>query len=147
MLTKAKLMINNDLGHIAGLSSLYETEPWGFRSSDYFLNQVVAVETELNPRQLLHAILDIEKRLGRIRSQSHFGSRTIDVDILLYNDDIVDQEDLQIPHPRMPERLFTLLPLEEVNKKLRHPVSGKTLKQMISECNDPLKVNLFPEFK
>lgn len=147
MLTKAKLMINSEIGHVVGLSSLYETEPWGFESSDYFLNQVVSIETTIGPRQLLQSLLDIENRLGRTRNNGGYDSRIIDIDILLFNNDIVDEEDLKIPHPRMAERLFTLLPLEEVDDTLKHPVSGKTLREMIRECNDQLKVNHFPEFK
>lgn len=147
MLTKAKLMINNYLGHIVGLSSLYETEPWGFDSDNFFLNQVVAIETIMRPRELLQEILAIEQKLGRTRNNNGYSSRSIDIDILFYNDEIVEEHDLVIPHPKIGERLFTLLPLQEMDGTMKHPVNGKTFRQMIKECNDSLKVNVYPEFQ
>jgi len=112
-------------------SSIYETEPQELRSQPWFLNMVVEVKTALFPIQLLHAIQKIEKGLGRKRVVAK-GPRIIDVDILLYGSFVVATQALEIPHPRFPERRFVLEPLAELAPELRHPVSRKTIREMLS---------------
>jgi len=121
-------------------SSLYETAAWGLEDQPDFLNQVLLVETAQKPRELLETLLDIEQELGRIRQQKN-GPRTIDLDILLYNDDVIHEPGLQIPHPRMASRRFVLAPLAEIAGELIHPITSKTIRQMLDECTDPLPVN------
>ncbi len=114
------------------VSSLYETEPIGFRQQRWFLNLVAEFETDLFPKQLLHRIQRIENELGRKRTIRN-GPRTIDVDILLYGSFVVSTEELEIPHPRYRERRFTLAPLAELNPQLRDPTTGKTVTDMLAD--------------
>jgi 2-amino-4-hydroxy-6-hydroxymethyldihydropteridine diphosphokinase len=106
-----------------------------------FLNQVIAVETKLSAQRVLQDILKIELVLGRIRGQ-RWGSRVIDIDILYYNNDIIHSEDLQVPHPYIQERNFTLIPLAEIAADYIHPIFKKTNKELLDESKDPLKVNI-----
>ncbi|MET3700086.1 2-amino-4-hydroxy-6-hydroxymethyldihydropteridinediphosphokinase [Bacillus oleivorans] len=117
---------------ITNMSSIYETDPVGFEDQAPFLNMVVEIETAEPPIQLLEIILQIEEKLGRIRLFK-WGPRTIDLDILLYNQDNIETEQLIVPHPRMHERSFVLIPLLEIDKKLIHPTLGKEFKQILSE--------------
>lgn len=143
-LEKAKDEISLSIGKIIAESSLYESEPWGFQADKRFLNKVIKAETELQPAEILNIILSIEKKLGRIRSQqANYESRTIDIDILFFNEQIISEKDLIIPHPRIQERMFTLIPLAELDQSLVHPVSCKTIGQLISECHDSLSVYLY----
>ena len=114
-------------------SSLYESEPWGIISSndqkfDWFLNQCVKIETSLEPLPLLSALEKIERKLGRTK-KGEYKSRTIDIDILLYADKVIDLLVLKVPHPFMTKRKFVLIPLFELDPKLRDPVSKKLLKR------------------
>jgi 2-amino-4-hydroxy-6-hydroxymethyldihydropteridine diphosphokinase len=99
---------------VVAVSSLRETEPWGPVQQPPFLNGVVAVETELEPRALLGALLDVERLLGRVRQGERYGPRTIDLDLLLYGDRVVDEPGLTVPHPLLQERRFALEPLAEL---------------------------------
>jgi 2-amino-4-hydroxy-6-hydroxymethyldihydropteridine diphosphokinase len=107
-------------------SSLYDTEPVGVEDQPHFLNAVALVETQLPPQQLLWNLMLIERRLGRVRSH-RWGPRTIDLDLLLYDDLVLDEGDLQIPHPAMSKRSFVLVPLVELEPLLVHPVTGETM--------------------
>ena len=114
---RAYALIEQRIGHIVRKSSLYRTEPWGFESSNDFLNSAIAIETSLSPRQLLKETQRIEKEIGRTAKTSADGTyqdRLIDIDILIYNDLIIDEPDLQIPHPLMNQRDFVLKPLKEI---------------------------------
>ena len=111
-------------------SHVYETEPQEVREQPWFLNMVVAAETELFPKQLLSRALKIEKELGRKRTKPK-GPRTIDIDILFYGDSIVETEELVIPHPRLAERRFVLEPLAELVPELKHPVTRRTVSEML----------------
>ena len=115
---------------ILRVSSIYETEPVGFTAQRWFLNLVAEAETDLFPMQLLSRISRIEKSLGRLRGVPN-GPRTLDIDILLYGRAIVRGARLEIPHPRMSERRFVLLPLAELAPDLRHPVLHKTIRALL----------------
>lgn len=123
-LKQAIAAIENQVGHVHKSSSVYETEPWGFQSDDAFLNMVIMAETELSPHELLDNILSIELSLGRIRNDKRYSSRIIDIDILLYNEEIIDDAELKVPHPQLQSRKFVLIPLCEIAGEMRHPVGG-----------------------
>ena len=144
---EARELLGERIGKISALSSVYETEPWGFESEDIFWNQVLKMETELSPEEILAKIQQIEQDLGRIRKENQFSSRIIDIDILFYGDQIINQENLIIPHPRIQERKFTLVPLCEIAPELLHPVLKKSIGQLLKECPDRLNVKLVSELK
>ena len=116
-------------------SSLYDTEPVGEVEQPNFLNAVAQIDTELTPRQLLWNLMLIEKRLGRVRTQQRWGPRAIDLDLLLYGSVIIDEPDLQIPHPELTRRSFVLVPLMELDPLLVHPVTGETLLTALSRLD------------
>lgn len=117
---------------VANRSSLYETEPVGYKDQEWFINAVVGVNTILLPRRLLETCLRIEDEMGRIRKIQK-GPRNIDIDILLYEDLIVDEEDLKIPHPAMHERRFVLVPLMEIAPHLDHPLLKRSIKEILED--------------
>jgi 2-amino-4-hydroxy-6-hydroxymethyldihydropteridine diphosphokinase len=142
-LKQAELRIVEHVGSIVSVSSVYETEPWGFESESKFLNKVLCIKTDLSPSGLLGRILMIESQLGRIRCETQYKSRNIDIDILFYNNDIVKEPALEIPHPRMHERRFALIPIVEIAPDLVHPVLKKTLRSILRSCPDKSSVRLF----
>jgi len=113
-LEQAVARIKEYIGPVLKSSAIYETEPWGFQAKDEFLNMVVKVETDLAPSGLLGRILMIESLLGMVRVKEQYSSRLIDIDILLFEDMIVNEESLKIPHPLLHERKFVLVPLCEI---------------------------------
>lgn len=131
--------IERDVGTVISRSSLYETEAWGKENLPPYLNQVVAVNTELTARELLETVQEIEKLMGRTRMEK-WGSRLIDIDILFYGEECIDEPDLIIPHPFLAQRKFTLIPLNEIAADLIHPVFHKTVRELLSELKDPLTV-------
>jgi 2-amino-4-hydroxy-6-hydroxymethyldihydropteridine diphosphokinase len=120
---------------IVRTSRVYETEPQELRAQPWFLNLVAEAETRLFPMQLLHVIQRVERTLGRKRIVDK-GPRTIDIDILLFGNSVVDADDLQIPHPRMTGRRFVLEPLAELGPDLRHPVTHASVRQMLEAVRD-----------
>ena len=122
-------------------SSIYETPPWGLLEQPYFFNMVVSVRTNLEPPALLSAIKSLETRLGRVPSE-RYGPRLIDIDILLYGNEIYHLDDLQIPHPRLTERPFVLVPLVEIAPNRQHPVLKERLSELITQI-DVSDVELF----
>jgi len=139
-LEKAKLFIRERVNNQIIESSIFESEPWGFQDEINFLNQVICLETMLPPHDLLEELLTIEKEMGRMRSRSGYQSRVIDLDILLYYDLIVSDDKLKIPHPRLHKRRFTLEPLNELMPDYIHPVLGRTVNELLNDCQDKLIV-------
>lgn len=114
---------------LKGQSSIYETSPMGYKEQCHFLNQVIEIYTELSALELIFRIEEIEHKMGRVRETEN-GPRTIDIDILFYGQTIINQQNLQIPHPRIEERKFVLIPLEEIAPEYPHPISKKTIKEL-----------------
>lgn len=141
-LRRAVESIAAKLGTVVQASSIYETEAWGMQDQPAFLNQVLLVDTTLDPLQVLQAILSIELEMGRKRMEK-FGPRTIDIDILFFGDTISKQTDLIIPHPQLHLRRFTLEPLHEIAPAFIHPVLKKSISQLLEESSDPLIVKKF----
>jgi len=130
-----------ELGELTIESSIYETAPWGLEDQSVFLNQVVVVNTNKSARESLEIALSIEKKMGRDRSKSRKGGkREIDIDILFFNDDIVNDEQLTIPHPRIEQRNFVLIPLKEVLPDCVHPQSGLSISDLVAQTTDRLIV-------
>lgn len=121
--------------HVLRRSSIYETEPRDLPDQPWFLNLVIEVETELFPRMLLARTQAIELGMGRKRTVAK-GPRSIDIDILLFENFVIDTRELQVPHPRMSERRFVLEPLAELAPELAHPAIGKTVREMLAETQD-----------
>ena len=123
-------------------SSIYETAAWGNTNQPSFLNQVLMMETESNPDTLLKGILETENQIGRERKEK-WEPRTIDIDILFFNDLILNSDKLVIPHPHLHERKFTLVPLAEIIPRWIHPVIQKSVLTLLNELNDSLEVKKF----
>jgi 2-amino-4-hydroxy-6-hydroxymethyldihydropteridine diphosphokinase len=132
--------INEQIGEVVKISSVYETEPWGFKAESQFLNIVIKVETRLNPSAVLEAILRFELSSGRVRGENQYSSRIIDIDILFFEDMVIDLIDLKVPHPKLHERKFVLVPLCEIAPELVHPVLKKTVAALLEECEDGSEV-------
>jgi len=121
-------------GWLKESSPIYETPPWGIVDQPAFLNQVVKIETNLSPVKLLSFLKQLEIKLGRTPAE-RYGPRLIDIDILFYNNEIVNRRKLKIPHPRLAERAFVLVPLADLAPLLRHPASQKTVSEMLSQVD------------
>ena len=121
-------------GWLKDSSPIYETPPWGIVDQPAFLNQVVRIETSLSPGKLLSFLKRLEIQLGRTPAE-RYGPRLIDIDILFYNNKIVERKKLRIPHPRLAERAFVLVPLADLAPQLRHPVSQKSISEMLSQVD------------
>lgn len=139
-LNKALDMLGEACGIIVKKSSVYETAAWGITEQAAFLNMAVLLHTPLTPTGLLESILQIETKLGRQRSVK-WGPRTLDIDILLFNNEIINMPSLSVPHPFLQDRRFTLQPLAEIAPEYVHPMLHKTIAALLSECVDPLEVH------
>ena len=138
--SKALEKISSDVGNIIKTSPVYYSEPWGFESKNMFHNQAIQIDTALNPHEILSSLLSIESSIGRTRKKEIVESRKIDIDILLYNNLIINDNELQIPHPRMHLRKFTLVPLSDIAPNEFHPLFKKTIVQLLESCDDTSEV-------
>lgn len=149
---EALFQIHDKIGEVRAVSRVYESASWGFEGHDFY-NVCIALRTVLPPPDLLNGILSIEKRLGRIRRNTkEYASRTVDVDILYYENEIIDTEQLTIPHPKLHERRFVLRPLADIAPQHYHPILKKDTRNLLQECKDqntPRKTDhaLFPSRK
>lgn len=133
MVTAAALLAER-AGDVLSLSSFYETEPWGFDSGNTFLNAALELETSCSPMELLHLTQQIEREMGRTqKSDGSYHDRIIDIDILLYGNEIIHTEELVVPHPLMQQRLFVMQPLAEIAPSLVHPVLHKSMYELYME--------------
>lgn len=135
----AKREIALQCGTVQKQSSIYETAAWGKTDQPAFLNQALEIMTPLNARQLIRRLLKIEKQLGRIREEK-YGPRLIDIDILMYGDEIHQYDLLKLPHPELPNRRFALLPLAEIAGEVMHPVLQQSVAGLLAVCPDTLEV-------
>jgi 2-amino-4-hydroxy-6-hydroxymethyldihydropteridine diphosphokinase len=134
-------IISERIGTVVRRSSLYETESWGFVDQIPFLNQVVEVATMMLPHDILREIERIELLMGRERLvEQGYQPRTLDVDILFYDSEVIHTDLLQIPHRHLHNRKFVLLPMQEIAPQFMHPVFGKTVTELLSSCDDSTKV-------
>lgn len=138
-LQQAEQLLTEQCGKITASSSFYETAAWGKTDQPVFLNQALEISTTLNAKQLIRKILKLEKMMGRERKEK-YGPRIIDIDILLFNDEVLDIPFLKVPHPELQNRRFALLPLNEIAKDCIHPVFKKTIGQLLKDCPDKLDV-------
>ncbi|MDR0794256.1 MAG: 2-amino-4-hydroxy-6-hydroxymethyldihydropteridine diphosphokinase [Chitinophagaceae bacterium] len=138
-LASARKLIGEKAGSIGKLSAIYETAPWGNAEQPAFYNQALQIYTPYASQRLLSNLLQIENELGRIRVEK-YGARTIDIDILFFNNEIINTPNLTVPHRLMTERMFVLAPLNEIAAELIHPVLNKTIAELLNECEDVLKV-------
>ena len=141
-LKHAEQLLEANCGTIIKRSSIYETSAWGLENQPDFLNSVICIHTELSPSDLLNCIHQIEQQSGRQRNVK-WGQRTLDMDILLYNNEIINLPGLEIPHPYLPQRRFTLMPLCEIAPNIMHPILKKTMQELLNECPDKLEVRKY----
>ena len=135
-LLRATGYISERAGKIISESGIYETEPWGFNADTAFLNMVVEITTELDPASLLEKLFEIERNMGRVRAGTGYRSRTIDLDILFYDNLVFETEELVIPHPLLHKRRFVLDPLNDIAPDFVHPVLRKTLQQLRNDLKE-----------
>ena len=141
----ARTRLSEELGKIIQYSSIYETEPWGFKAGNFFWNQALIIATYIQPMEVLHRTKIIEQELGRKRGQERYSSRTIDIDLLFYDQLVSHKPKLELPHPRMIDRKFVLEPLAEIAPNWIHPVFLKTVVELLENCTDTLKVQRINE--
>ncbi|PWV51435.1 2-amino-4-hydroxy-6-hydroxymethyldihydropteridine diphosphokinase [Chitinophaga sp. S165] len=136
-LQQAVEQIDKQIGKVEKISALYETAAWGHVEQPDYLNQALLVSTDMDARTLLETVLAIEHNIGRIRRQK-WGARVIDIDIIFYNDDVINQPDLKVPHPQMQFRQFVLVPLREILPDWQHPVLHQSVSTLLDNCTDEL---------
>ena len=149
LLAQTREQIAKRVGLLRAQSALYETEPWGFESIWCFVNQAVCVQTPLEPLELLDVCADIQLSTGRIRTpetDSGYSSRLMDIDIIFYDDQIIDLPTLVVPHPRMHLRRFVLRPLADIASNYRHPQLDATVAELLDRCEDSCGVWPMPDF-
>lgn len=138
-LETAAALIQTQIGSIIKSSKIYETEAWGITDQRTFYNQVLIIESKYSAQKVIEKILNIEKEMGRVRSIKN-AARIIDIDILFFNDETVNEQNLMIPHQEIANRRFVLIPLNELVPEMIHPVLKKTISELLYECGDDLKV-------
>lgn len=144
-LQQAVYKLREQVGEIVSISSIYITPPWGFEANLDFYNACLCVRTSLEPIKVIHKFQEIEFHLGRVKNgNENYESRTIDIDLLTYNNLSINREDLIIPHPRMKRRLFVLLPLREIAPNFKYPNTRKSIQMLIDDCEDSSKIEILP---
>ena|SRR2546428_12667162 len=141
-LKKAIDLLEERIGKISKRSSIYETAAWGKKDQPDFLNQAICIEIHDEPENILYKVLQIETDLGRERFE-HWGSRVIDIDLLIAANQVIKTQRLTLPHPQLQNRRFALVPLHEIAPNLLHPVLRKSIKDLLVECPDKLDVKKF----
>ena len=143
-LQRAVLLLQKELGSILEISGVYRSPSWGFDGED-FLNACLSLETKKTPAEVLHIILKVEKEMGRQRSEGEgYQSRNIDIDLLYYNSEIIQTDELTVPHPQMQLRRFVLQPLADIAPQFYHPVLGKDTRNLLQECKDKTSLQQTP---
>ena len=135
IIKEAIALIGKDVGKIILISKIYETKSWGFESDD-FLNLCIKIKSRLEPIDLLNSIKNIEKIMGRKEELNEIAAREIDIDIIFYSNKVIDQKNLKIPHPRLELRNFVLFPLNDIAANHIHPISLRSVKQILEKSND-----------
>ena len=135
-LSDAISLLSKETGDLLRCSSVWETEPWGFEAETAFLNMAISLTTSLNVDGFFSVMHSIESRLGRERTGKGYCSRTIDIDVLFWGSEIINQNGILVPHPAIQSRLFVLAPLNEIAAEFIHPVSKLSVTEMLSRCGD-----------
>ena len=138
-IAKSMEQIEENIGEIITASSIFETTPWGNENQNNFLNSVIKIKTTFDAFKVLKKSQEIENNLGRDRNKK-WGKRTIDIDILFYNNEIINTKELIIPHPLLQKRKFVLVPLSKIASNYIHPILKKNISTLLSECKDNQKV-------
>jgi 2-amino-4-hydroxy-6-hydroxymethyldihydropteridine diphosphokinase len=131
-------LIEKEIGSIINSSNIYETEAWGITEQAAFYNQIHIVKTEFSAKEVLDKILNIEEKMGRVRTIKN-AARIIDIDVLFFNDEIINEPNLTVPHPEIINRRFVLMPLNELSPKMIHPVFQKSINELLQKCTDELR--------
>ena len=138
-LTVAKNMIEKNIGKLTKSSSIYRTAAWGNEDQPDFLNQIIIISSSLSSSTVLKEMFGIEKEMGRVRTTKN-AARVIDIDMLFFNDEIIQTETLTVPHPQIQNRRFVLVPLAEISPDFQHPLLKKSSLELLSICSDKLNV-------
>ena len=142
LIKECKQQIEAQIGEIKTVSSIYESESWGETNNPNYLNQVLFVKSKFTAKEVLSNALAIEKELGRTRDKK-WESRLIDIDILFFNDEIINEPHLKVPHPHLQNRRFVLMPLHEIAPNFIHPILKKSIAILLNECKDNLSVSVY----
>jgi 2-amino-4-hydroxy-6-hydroxymethyldihydropteridine diphosphokinase len=144
MLEKAIVLIEKKIGKVKMKSSLYETEAWGLKDQPDFINQAIQISTPESAHATLNFCKEIETQLGGVKKEK-WGPRSIDIDLLFFNDEVIDKEHIKIPHPQIENRNFVLIPLMEIAGDFVHPILKKSIEEIFDECEDECEVVMFEE--
>jgi 2-amino-4-hydroxy-6-hydroxymethyldihydropteridine diphosphokinase len=139
-LNRAINLLSEWVGNVTKVSSLYETPPWKMADKTDFYNQVLLLETILPETELIDTVILVETMMGRLRTSNKYEPRIIDIDILFFNEEIINTEELPVPHPLITERKFVLVPMVEIAPEFIHPVFKKTMVQLLDECEDKSEI-------
>jgi 2-amino-4-hydroxy-6-hydroxymethyldihydropteridine diphosphokinase len=141
-LNRSENLIEEFIGKLEKRSLVYESTPWGVKNQENFLNSVIIVKSNLSAEDILEKCQEIERKLEREKKEK-WGERTIDIDILFYNKEVIEKENLKVPHPLISERRFVLIPLNEINSEFIHPQKKETISELLKKCNDTEVVKIY----